>query len=142
MYLTLTAEPVPMKTIATRIATLLSRVLLGLVFFVFGLDGFFHFVPQPTSGIPAGAMAFGGALMSTGYMFPLIKGTEVLVGAMLLANRFVPLALVILAPVVVNIVAFHFFLAPAGLALPIVIAIVQSYLAWTHRAAYKPLFAR
>jgi hypothetical protein len=85
-------------------------------------------------------MAFGGALAATGYMFPLIKGTEVAVGALLLAGRFVPLALTVLAPIVVNIVAFHLFLAPAGLALPIVIVLLGVYLAWTERAVYAPLF--
>ena len=124
----------------TRHAPGAARVLLGLVFFVFGLDGFLHFVPQPDpSTIPPGALAFGGALMGTGYMFPLIKGTETLVGALLLANRFVPLALVLLAPVVVNIVLFHAFLAPAGMAIPIVVVLLQVFLAWTHRRAYRPL---
>ena len=66
---------------------------------------------------PASAGAFLGALFSTGYMFPLIKGTETLAGALLLSNRFVPLALTLLAPVLVNIVAFHVFLAPAALPL-------------------------
>jgi len=115
-----------------------ARLLLGLIFTVFGLNGFFHFIPQPPA--PAAAMAFGGALAATGYMFPLIKGTEVAVGVLLLAGRFVPLALTVLAPIVVNIVAFHLFLAPAGLALPIVIVLLGVYLAWTERAAYAPLF--
>ena len=116
-----------------------GRILLGLVFFVFGLNGFLNFIPPPAQPIPAGAMAFAGALLQTGYMFPLIKGTEVLAGALLLSNRFVPLALVILAPVVVNIVAFHAFLEPSGLVLALVIAAVQIALAWAHRASYRPL---
>src|SRR5882757_5549869 len=78
-----------------------ARVLLGIVFFGFGLDGFLHFVPQPDpASMPHGAVSFASALLGTGYMFQLIKGTEVLVGALLLANRFVPLALALLAPVV------------------------------------------
>ena len=117
-----------------------ARVLLGLVFFTFGLDGFLHFVPQPDpSTMPASSMAFAGALMATGYMFPLIKGTEVLVGALLLANRFVPLALVLLAPVLVNIVLFSAFLAPSGIGMGIVLVGLQLFLAWTHRRAYRPL---
>lgn len=115
-----------------------ARLLLGLIFTVFGLNGFFHFIPQPPA--PASAMAFGGALAATGYMLPLIKGTEVAVGVLLLAGRFVPLALTVLAPIVVNIVAFHLFLAPAGLALPLVIVLLGVYLAWTERAVYAPLF--
>lgn len=115
-----------------------ARLLLGAVFFVFGLNGFFHFIPQPPS--PGPAAAFGAALAYTGYMFPLIKGVEVLTGALLLSGRYVPLALTLLAPVVVNIVAFHLFLAPAGLALPLVLLALGLYLAWTERAAYAPLF--
>jgi len=117
-----------------------ARVLLGLVFFAFGLDGFLHFVPQPDpSTMPPGSVALAGALMASGYMFPLIKGTEVVIGALLLANRFVPLALVLLAPVIVNIVLFHAFLAPAGIGMAIVLVALQLSLAWTHRRAYRPL---
>ena len=70
-------------TKAKAIATTAARILLGLVFFVFGLDGFLHFVPQPTTPPPEGAMALGIAFMKSGYLFQLIKGTEVLVGALL-----------------------------------------------------------
>jgi uncharacterized membrane protein YphA (DoxX/SURF4 family) len=90
-----------------------ARLLLGLVFFVFGLNGFLQFLPQPPLPAPAGA--FMGALAATGYMFPLIKGTEVAAGLLLLGGRFVPLALVLLAPVIVNIPLFHVVLAPANM---------------------------
>ncbi|MCA9535998.1 MAG: DoxX family protein, partial [Myxococcales bacterium] len=73
-----------------------ARLFLGLAFTVFGLNGFLHFLPMPPmSGEPA---AFMGALAATGYMFPLIKGTEVVAGLLLLGNRLVPLALTLLAP--------------------------------------------
>lgn len=118
-----------------------ARVLLGLTFFVFGLSGFIDFMPPPPDTMPEGALAFGTALMKTGYMFPLIKGTEVLVGVLLLLNRFVPLALVILAPVLVNIAAFNLILARSGAGLVAVLVALQLYLAWVHRAAYRPLLA-
>jgi hypothetical protein len=111
------------------------------VFFVCGLDGFLHFLPQPSAPPSEGAMAFGMALFKAGYMFPLIKGTEVAAGALLLSNRLVPLALIVIAPVIVNIFAFHAFLAPDGVALAAVIVALELYLAWVHRAAYRPLFA-
>ena len=127
------------RAIARHAATA-ARVLLGLVFFFFGLDGFLHFIPQPDpSTLPPGCVAFAGALMATGYMFPLIKGTEVLVGALLLANRFVPLALVVLAPVLVNIVLFNAFLTPSGIGMAVALVILQLSLAWKHRSAYRPL---
>jgi uncharacterized membrane protein YphA (DoxX/SURF4 family) len=128
-------------TRAKRIAISTVRVVFGLAFFVFGLDGFLHFLPQPTTPPPEGAMAFAIALMKSGYMFPLIKGTELVAGALLLSNRFVPLALVLLAPVVVNIVAFHAFLAPAGLGIAIAVLAVELALAWAYRGAYRPLLA-
>jgi len=117
-----------------------ARILLGLVFFVFGLNGFLQFLPAPPHPGPAGA--FLGALAATGYMFPLIKGTEVLAGLLLLSNRAVPLALVLLAPIVVNIVAFHAILEGSGLFIPLVIVALGGSLAFVHRAAYAPLFRR
>ena len=112
-----------------------ARVALGLIFFVFGLNGFLHFLPQPPlSGPPA---AFLGALVGTGYMIPLIKATEVAAGVLLLLGRYVPLALTLLAPVIVNIVAFHAFLAPSGIALPLVVLALEVTLAWAYRASYR-----
>ena len=131
---------VPRPRAVARQAVTGARVLLGLVFFTFGLDGFLHFVPQPDpSTMPPGAVALAGAFVASGYMFPLIKGTEVVVGALLLANRFVPLALVLLAPVMLNIFLFTAFLAPSGIAMPIVLVALQLVLAWTHRRAYRPI---
>jgi len=125
----------------SRYAPTVARVLLGLVFFVFGLNGFFQFIPQPSTPPPDRAMAFIGALLKAGYMFPLIKGTEVLAGALLLSNRFVALALALLAPIVVNIVAFHTLLAPSGAALALVVLALEVYLAWSYRDAYRPMLA-
>ena len=88
------------------------------------------------SGPPAD---FAGALFATGYMFPLLKGTEVLASLLLLSNRYVPLALAMLAPVVVNIVAFHAFLAPAGLAIPFFVLALEVFLAWAYRGAFAPM---
>jgi uncharacterized membrane protein YphA (DoxX/SURF4 family) len=111
-----------------------ARILLGLIFFVFGLNGFFHFLPQPPMSGPAAD--FLGALVATGYMLPLIKGTEVVGGALLLSGRYVPLALTLLAPVIVNIFAFHLFLAPSGLALPAVVVALEIFLARSFWSAF------
>jgi uncharacterized membrane protein YphA (DoxX/SURF4 family) len=139
---TATFAPAASTTLAsiTRYIAPCARVVLGLVFLVCGLDGFLHFIPQPTQPPSEPAMSFAVGLFKTGYMFPLIKGTEVVAGALLLANRLVPLALVVLAPVVVNIFAFHAFLAPEGTALAGAIVAVELYLAWVYRSAYRPLF--
>lgn len=116
-----------------------ARIVLGLIFFVFGLNGFLGFLPQPPLTGPSAD--FIGALAATGYMFPLIKGTEVLAGAFLLSNRFVPLALVLLAPVIVNIALFHFVLAPDSLAMVFVTLGLELSLAWAHRDAFRGVLA-
>jgi hypothetical protein len=130
------------KKSLTRFAAPTARVLLGLVFFVFGLDYFLHIMPPPKGPFPAPMMSFAGALAQSGYMMQLIKGTEVLCGALFLLNVFVPLALVIIAPVIVNIVAFHLFLEPSGLPLALVLVALAAGLAWAHREAFRPLLAR
>lgn len=112
-----------------------ARIFLGLIFFVFGLNGFLQFIPQPPLAEPAGA--FMGALAATGYMFPLIKGTEVVAGLLLLSGRFVPLALVLLAPVIVNIALFHVVLAPANMVMVVALLALETYLAWAYRDAFR-----
>src|SRR6185436_13940193 len=113
-----------------------ARCALGFVFFSAGLMGLLNVMPPPSEPMPPGALAFGAAMMGTGYLFPLIKGTETLAGALLLSNRFVPLALTLLAPVLVNIVAFHSMLSP-GLGLPLTVLALQLYLAYSYRAQYR-----
>ena len=116
------------------------RILLGLVFFAFGLNGFLHFIPNPPP-LPA-AGDFFAALFKTGYMLPLIFTTQVVGGALLLIGVAVPFALVILAPVIVNILAFHYFLSPvpAQIVPALVVTLLQLILAWHYRAAFVPLF--
>ena len=126
----------------TSYATMGARCALGFVFFASGLAGLLNVLPPPSTPMPEGALALGAALMKAGYMFPLIKGTEALAGALLLSNCFVPLALIILAPVLVNIVAFHTFLTPGEVGLPLALLCIQVFLAWSYRAAYRPLFTR
>ncbi|HEY2729438.1 MAG TPA: DoxX family protein [Polyangia bacterium] len=114
-----------------------ARLFLGLIFTVFGLNFFFHFLPTPA---PAPrAAAFAGALFSSGYLFPLLKTTEVIAGLLLLSGLCVPLALTVLAPIVINIVGFHLFLAPSGLPLALAMLATEVYLSWRYRAAFAPM---
>jgi len=95
-----------------KIASLIARLLLGLTFLLFGLNGFHQFIPMPP---PAGvAGQFLAAVVASPY-WVVIFATQVIGGLLLLVGRFVPLALVILGPVIVNILSFHAFMAPAGL---------------------------
>jgi uncharacterized membrane protein YphA (DoxX/SURF4 family) len=98
-----------------NVAIVTARILLGSIFVAFGLNGFLHFLPQPP--VPEAAGAFFGALAATGYMLPLIFGAQLVGGGLVLAGM-VPLGVAILAPVIVNIVFFHLFLAPAGMGPP------------------------
>ena len=117
-----------------------ARILMGVLFLVTGLNGFLRFLPEPST-MPQGAAAFGAALMNTGYMFPLIMGSQTIVGVLLLGNRFVPLALVLIAPVVVNIIGFHVFLAPAGIGPGLVARVLEIYLVWAYRNSYRSMLA-
>ena len=101
-----------------KIASLIARIFLGLIFLVFGLNGFLHFIPMPPPTGVAGQ--FFGSIFASHY-WGVIFGVQVLGGLLLLFNRFVPLALVILGPVIVNIFFFHALMAPAGLPLAIVV---------------------
>jgi uncharacterized membrane protein YphA (DoxX/SURF4 family) len=124
-----------------RIAVIIARTLLGLVFLIFGLNGFLHFIPNPP---PAPAVGdFFKALFATGYMLKLIFGTQVIGGALLLLGVAVPFALTILAPVIVNIIAFHFYLSPhpSEIVIALVVAGLELFLAWYYRAAFAPLFS-
>jgi putative oxidoreductase len=114
-----------------------ARVLMGAMLLFSGLNAFFHFVPMPPE--PPAAGAFLGALAAAGYFFPMLKIIEIGVGVLLVSGRFVPLALTIAAPILVNVVAFHAALAPAGLAVPLVLLAAELFLAWTYRAAFAPL---
>jgi len=118
-----------------------ARILLGIAFFTFGLNGFLHFIPEPKTAMPPGMLEFMGAMMKTGYFMPLVFGTQFLVGVLLLINRFVPLALALIAPVIVNIIAFHIFLQPSGIPPGIVVTVLEIYLVWSYRSAYAPMLA-
>ncbi len=98
----------------TRHFPVIARLLLGLFLLAIGTAGLFHVVPPSPPNLPEAAVAFNLGMLKTGYMFPLVAGTQALVGALLLLNRFVPLALALLAPFVVNALAFHLFLVPGG----------------------------
>lgn len=116
--------------------TTVARIVLGLIFTVFGLNGFFNFLPNPE--LPGAAGEFIGGLMGSGYFWPFLKLTESVCGILLLANRMVPLALTILAPVILNIILFHIFLANAieAIAVPILAVILLVYLAYSYRSYY------
>lgn len=117
--------------------TLVARVILGLIFVVFGLNAFFHFIPMPAPKGVAGE--FMGALAKTHYLYA-IKGFEIAGGALLLLGRFVPLGLTLLGPVVVNILLFHIFMDRSGLPMGIAVSVLELFLILRHRSAFAGIF--
>src|SRR6202043_3323581 len=115
----------------------IARVLLGLVFTVFGLNGFLHFFPNPP--VPGVAGQFMGALLGSHY-YVIAFGTELIGGALLLSDRYVPLALTLLGPVIVNILLFHALMAPDGLPMAVIVAALWSVLLSRVRPAFAGLF--
>lgn len=122
-----------------KIAVTIARVLLGLMFLVFGLNGFLHFIP--TEPPPAGAARqFLGALAASNFMTPVFA-LQLMGGVLLLANRFVPIALVLLGPVIVNILMYHALMAPTNFQ-PSILALVLWGIVFTSvRRAFAGVFA-
>jgi uncharacterized membrane protein YphA (DoxX/SURF4 family) len=122
---------------ASRYVTAIVRILLGLMFLVFGLNGFLNFMPPPKD-MPPEIMNVMGGLVKGGWMH-VVSGAEVLVAVLLLTNRFVPLALALLAPIVVGIITFHVAMAMATIGPGIVVLVMELYLAWAYRGAFRPM---
>ena len=123
-----------------KIASVIARYLLGLIFLVFGLNGFLHFIPMPP---PKGALAaqFGGAIFASHY-WVVVFSIQVIGGVLLLVNRFVVLALMLLGPVIVNIFFFHALMAPEGLPLAIVVVVLWLILAVRYKQYLAGIFVQ
>jgi putative oxidoreductase len=122
-----------------KIAALISRILLGLVFVVFGLNGFLHFIPGAPP--PGTAGQFATALHDSHYDL-IVSAIQLVSGMLLLVNRFVPLALVLIGPVIVNIFLFHLLMAPVGLPIAIVVVVLWFILFYRHRQYFSGLFVQ
>ena len=120
-------------------ATMAARVLLGLVFFGFGLNGLLQLFPLPPA--QGAAAEFIDGLIASRYFFPLLFVTYLFAGAALLVGRFVPLALTVLAPIIVNIVVMHIFVPSSGaeICLAALVTVLEIFLGWSYRAAFRPL---
>ena len=120
-----------------RSVSTIARYIAGVIFLVFGLNGFLNFIPLPPPGGIAGQ--FMGALYVSHYLW-VIFAFQVIAGVLLLVNRYVPLAVAVLAPVVVNILSFHALMAPSGLPLAIVVAVLWVLIFADVRPAFAGLF--
>jgi putative oxidoreductase len=120
-----------------KIATTVVRVLMGLLFLFASITYFFELITPPP---PTGAMkTFSDGLDASVYLMPVVKAVELLCGIAFVVGRFVPLATVLIAPIIVNIVLVHAFMAPEGLPIALFVAFANAFVAWQHRESYKPL---
>ena len=120
-----------------KIAVLIARILLGLLFFVFGLNNILHFMkmemPTGDAGVYLGVLSAHGIMNLVGVLM-------VIAGLLLLVGRYVPLALVILGPLIVNILIFHFMIAHFGAAPGLVALVLEGFLIWAYRFNFRGLF--
>ena len=123
-----------------KIAALIARIVLGLLFLVFGLNFFFPFMEMKAPPMSAQATAFQTGLFGSGYFFQFLKGLEVVCGLALVINRFTAFFLLVLLPITVNIFLFHVELAPAGAAMGAGILAVHLFLGYAYRKYYASLF--
>src|SRR5437667_7984074 len=129
--------PIEKENQLMKTASAIARYLAGVIFLVFGLNGFLNFIPLPPPGGIAGQ--FMGALYTSHYLW-LIFAFQVIAGVLLLVNRYVPLAVAVLAPVIVNILTFHALMAPSGLPLALFVAALWAVIFINVRPAFTGLF--
>jgi putative oxidoreductase len=121
-----------------KIAVLIARILLGLVFLVFGLNAFFHFIPMQSIPGDAGALA---TLMYAHGWFIFHGVLYTIAGLLLLIGRYVPVALVILGPILVNILVFHITLAPSGIGMGLFCTLLELFLIYAYWPAFEGIFS-
>ena len=122
-----------------RIVALIARLLLGLIFLVFGLNAFLQFLSMP---MPTGlAGQFIGALFMSHYLW-VVAALQIIGGLLLLVGRFIPLALVLLGPVIVNILLYHLLLNPTGMIMAVVVAVLWFIVFYAHRQYVSGIFVQ
>lgn len=122
----------------TKLGNILS-IVFGVFWLIFGFNGLFHFFPIPAP--PAETAYFMEALQRSGYALPMIYGTEVIGGLLLVLSLWQPIALLLLAPITANIVLYDLVLNPKGLAIGIVVAVIHAFLLWRKRMTYMGLMS-
>jgi len=122
-----------------KTTVLISRLLLGFLYLVFGLDYFLHFIPyQPLHTGKTGAFIAG--LKGIGYFYPMMKSIQIAGGLSLLLNRYAPFAAVVLFPTSLNVLLFHTILVPSGWLMGVMLMLPNCLLGWGYWKYYKPMF--
>lgn len=128
----------PFKSKTFTITAHIARIILGLIFLVFGLNGFFHFIPMPPPAGTAGEFLYG--LVKAGYLLPFMALIQVISGILFLSGTLVPFALLLLFPIALNIFFFHLALEPEGLGMAVIIITSLIVLAIYYWPVFKPIF--
>jgi len=123
----------------TRFFPHIARILMGLAFLAFGVMGLLH-LGKPPADLPEVVKTVNAALMTAGYM-DVASTVMTLVGALLLINRFVPLALALIAPILVGILTYHIAIYPSTIGMGVFFTLLELYLAWSYRSAFRPMLA-
>ena len=121
-----------------KIAAVICRVLLGLMFVIFGLNGFLRFIPQPPPP-PGVASQYMGAMLASHYLVPVFA-LQLVSGVLLLTNRYVPLAVTLLGPVIVNILLYHGLMDLKGIPPGVIVTILWLVVAYSVRSAFAGIF--
>lgn len=115
-----------------------ARIIFGLAFVIFGLNGFLSFMPNPTPSQEMGSLL--GAFAKTGYFFPMIKAIELVSGILLLLNLLVPFAVILIVPILIGITSIHLFLNPQGLPIMFVLHVLHGILVYGYWNNFKAIF--
>jgi putative oxidoreductase len=122
-------------------ATMISRILLGFIYLVFGLDYFLHFIPyQPNH--TGKVAAFKAGLMGVGYFYPMIKSIQIAGGMSLLANLYAPFFAVVLFPISLNVFLYHTILVPSGWLMGVLLIVPNLFLGYAYRKYYSGMFVK
>jgi glucose dehydrogenase len=120
-----------------KVTSTIARYLMGVIFLVFGLNGFLHFIPMP---LPPGVAGQFFMALGVSHYFAVVFLLQLVAGVLLLAGRYLPLALTIIAPVVVNILCYHVFMAPSGLPMAVILSVLWLLAVINVRSAFAGLF--
>ncbi len=121
-----------------KVAVIIAKILLGLVFVIFGLNGFLNFIPVKT--VPTGMAGQFFAVFVGSHWALAVSAVQIVGGALLLVNRFVPLALTLLGPVIVNILLYHILIDHSGIGVAIVVAILWFILFFRYKKNFEGIF--
>ena len=124
-----------------KTTTIVSRVILGFIYLVFGLGYFFHFIPyQPNH--TGKVAAFKAGLLGVGYFYPMIKSIQIAGGISLLINRYAPFAAVVLFPISLNVFLYHTILVPSGWYMGVILIVTNLFLGYAYRKYYSGMFVK